>query len=250
MTTMIPVTAPVPAPLVPEPRSLVRRLAPAAVLVAGAVAFFALGLHRYISFETLREHRSELMAFVADHRALAPALFVAIYATATALSVPGGLVLSVTGGFLFGTFLGTAFAVMGATTGAVGVFLIARTALGAVLRRRLTGGALERMAEGFRENAFSYLLFLRLVPLFPFFVVNLAPAFLGVSLRTFVAATLLGIIPGAFVFASVGAGLGDAFEMGGSFSAAGLLTPKVITALVGLAALSLAPIAYKRLKAR
>jgi uncharacterized membrane protein YdjX (TVP38/TMEM64 family) len=139
---------------------------------------------------------------------------------------------------------------MSATTGAVGVFLIARTALGDVLRRRLTGGALERMAEGFRKNAFSYLLVLRLVPLFPFFVVNLAPAFLGVGLRTFLAATLLGIIPGAFVFASVGVGLGEVFEMGESFSAAGLLTPKVIIALVGLAILSLAPIAYKRMVVR
>jgi uncharacterized membrane protein YdjX (TVP38/TMEM64 family) len=198
----------------------------------------------------VREHRSELLAFVAGHGALAPALFIAIYAVATALSLPVGLVLSVTSGFLFGTFLGTAFAVVGATTGAVGVFMIARTALGDVLRRRLTGGVLERMADGFRQNAFSYLLVLRLIPLFPFFVVNLAPAFLGVSLRTFVAATLLGIVPGAFVFASVGTGLGDVFDMGGKFSATGLLTPNVITALVGLAVLALAPVVYKQIWGR
>jgi uncharacterized membrane protein YdjX (TVP38/TMEM64 family) len=221
-----------------------------AVLIAGTVTFFALGLQRYISFDTVREHRSELLAFVAGHGALAPALFIAIYAVATALSLPVGLVLSVTSGFLFGTFLGTAFAVVGATTGAVGVFMIARTALGDVLRRRLTGGVLERMADGFRQNAFSYLLVLRLIPLFPFFVVNLAPAFLGVSLRTFVAATLLGIVPGAFVFASVGTGLGDVFDMGGKLSATGLLTPHVITALVGLAVLALAPVVYKQIWGR
>jgi uncharacterized membrane protein YdjX (TVP38/TMEM64 family) len=211
--------------------------------------FFALGLQRYVSFEALREHRSELMTFVTNHGALAPALFVTVYAAATALSLPGGLVLSVTGGFLFGALFGTGLAVAGATVGAICVFLVARTAFGNVLRRRLGGGALERMADGFRENAFSYLLVLRLVPLFPFFVVNLAPAFLGVPFRTYALATLIGIVPGAFVFASVGAGLGDVFELGGTFSAAGLLTPQIITALVGLAVLSLAPVAYKRLKA-
>lgn len=244
-----PPVAALPSPAAPKPPSIVRRLAPVAGLAAGAALFFALGLQRYVSFEALREHRSDLVTFVADHGALAPALFVAIYAGATALSLPGGLVLSVTGGFLFGTLLGTGLAVIGATLGAVCVFLVARTAFGNVLRQRLGGGALERMAEGFRENAFSYLLVLRLVPLFPFFVVNLAPAFLGVPLRTYALATLIGIIPGAFVFASVGAGLGDVFDMGGSFSATGLLTPRIIGALVGLAVLSLAPVAYKRLKA-
>jgi uncharacterized membrane protein YdjX (TVP38/TMEM64 family) len=252
--TMIVMTPPAPigptSPAKPQPRSLLRRFVPVAVLAAGAVAFFALGLQRYISFDTLRERHSGLLAFVASHGVVAPALFIAIYAAATALSLPVGLVLSVTSGFLFGTILGTAFAVVGATTGATGVFIIARTALGDVLRRRLNGGVLDRMADGFRQNAFSYLLVLRLVPLFPFFVVNLAPAFLGVSTRTFAAATLLGIIPGAFVFASVGTGLGEVFKMGGSFSATGLLTPNIIMALVGLAALALVPVVYKQIWGR
>lgn len=248
LTTAPPIAA-LPSAVGVKPPSLTRRLAPVAALAAGAALFFALGLQRYVSFDALREHRSELMTFVAEHAALAPAFFVALYAAATALSLPGGLVLSVTGGFLFGSVYGTGLVVVGATAGAVCVFLVARTAFGNVLRRRLNGGALERMAEGFRENAFSYLLVLRLVPLFPFFVVNLAPAFLGVSLRTYALATSIGIVPGAFVFASVGAGLGDVFDMGGTFSAAGLLTPKIMTALVGLAVLSLAPVAYKRFKA-
>lgn len=247
--TAPPVAAPAPAPA-SKPGSLTRRLLPVALLAAGAAIFFAFGLQRYASFEALREHRSELVAFVAKHGALAPALFVAIYAAATAMSLPGGLVLSVTGGFLFGTLLGTTFAVAGATIGAIGVFLVAQTAFGDVLRRRLSGGALERMAEGFRENAFSYLLVLRLVPLFPFFVVNLAPAFLGVRLQSYALATLIGIVPGAFVFASVGAGLGDVFEVSGTFSPAELLTPKIGTALVGLAVLSLAPVAYRRFAAK
>ena len=136
-----------------------------------------------------------------------------VYAAVTATSVPGALLLTITGGLLFGTALGTALAVLGATTGATIIFILARSAFGDVLKGR-AGAWVERMAEGFRENAFSYLLVLRLVPLVPFFVVNLVPAFLGVSLRTYVLATLLGIIPGAFVYASVGVGLRDILRVG------------------------------------
>ena len=238
---------PVPAPAASRP--LARRLAPVALLAAGAAAFFALGLHRHLSFEALREHHEELAALVAGNRVLAAVLFVAAYAASTAASVPGGLVLTVTGGLLFGAWLGTALTVLGATAGATALFLVARSALGEGLRGR-AGGAVERLAAGFRAGAFSYLLILRLVPLFPFFVVNLAPAFLGVSLHTYVLATLIGIVPGTFVYASVGAGLGSVFARGGTFSAAGVLTPQVVTALVGLALLALVPVAYKRFKAR
>ena len=242
----------VPAPAAPRPparRSPLRRFLPVVLLGAGAALFFALGLHRHLSFEALREHHAGLARFVAGHAALAAVLYVAAYAASTAASVPGGLVLTVTGGLLFGAWLGTALAVLGATAGATALFLVARSALGEGLRGR-AGGAVERLAEGFREGAFSYLLVLRLVPLFPFFVVNLAPAFLGVSLRTYAAATLIGIVPGSFVYASVGAGLGSVFARGEGFTAAGVLTPQVLTALVGLALLALVPVAYKRLKAR
>ncbi|MGI9502415.1 MAG: TVP38/TMEM64 family protein, partial [Geminicoccaceae bacterium] len=170
-------------------------------------------------------------------------------ALATAVSFPGGGLLSITGGFLFGSILGTAWIVIGATIGAVGIFLAAKTALGDALKAK-AGPWLNKMEEGFRDNAFSYLLVLRLIPVFPFFVVNLVPAFLGVGLRTFTLATFIGIIPGAFVFASVGAGLGSVFDQGESFSPAAALTPEVITALVGLAVLALVPVAYQKWKAR
>jgi uncharacterized membrane protein YdjX (TVP38/TMEM64 family) len=226
-----------------------RRLAPLAA-IGGAVALaFALGLDDYLSFEALREHRGLLMALVHDHAVPATAAFIAIYAAATALSLPGGAVLSIAGGFLFGSVLGTAWIVVGATAGAVGIFLAARTALGDALKAK-AGPWLARLEAGFRENALSYLLVLRLVPLFPFFVVNLVPAFLGVSLRVFTLGTAIGIIPGAFVFASVGAGLGSVFDMGGEVTAAGALTPEVITALLGLAVLSLVPVVYKKTRAR
>lgn len=232
----------------PRP-SLLRRVAPLGLLLAVVGAFFALGLHRTLSFEALREHYGALTAFVEQRAIVAALLFVAVYAGSTAASLPGGLVLTVAGGLLFGTWAGTGLTVIGAKAGATLLFLIARSALGESLRAR-AGGAIERLAEGFREGAFSYLLVLSLVPLFPFFVVNLAPAFLGVSLRTFVLATFVGIVPGTFVFSSVGAGLGSVFSQGGEFSPSGVLTPQIITALVGLALLSLVPVAYRRFRAK
>ncbi len=230
-------------------KGIVRRLLPVAALLIAAVAFFALDLDTYVSFDTVRENHAELKAFVSDNLFLAAALYLAIYAVIVAASVPGALILTITGGFLFGVFLGTALTIVGATLGATGIFLIARSALGDLLRRK-TGGAVARMAEGFREDAFNYLLVLRLIPIFPFFVVNLAPAFLGVTLRTFVVATFIGIAPGTFVYTSVGAGLGSVFARGEEFTARGVLTPEIITALVGLALLALLPVAYRRYRAR
>lgn len=226
-----------------------RRFAPLALIAAAIGAAFAFGLDDYLSFEALKENRAVLTRFVSDHAVLAAMLFIATYAVTTALSLPGGAVLSITGGFLFGTALGTVWVVIGATAGAVGIFLAARTALGDTLKAK-AGPWLAKMEEGFKENALSYLLVLRLVPLFPFFVVNLVPAFLNVPLRTYTLGTALGIIPGTFVYVSVGAGLGSVFEAGGDFSPASVLTPEVVTALVGLSILSLVPVVYKKIKAR
>ena len=250
MTALTPAqTASDPHPHAPSgaPVRSAKRFLPALALAGGLAAFFALGLNRYVSLEAVREHRAGLDAFVAAHVILAGGLFILAYAAATALSIPGALFLTVAGGLLFGTGPGTALTVLGATAGATILFLAARSTLGDALRG-LAGGWVERMAEGFRGDAFSYLLVLRLVPVVPFFIVNLVPAFLGVPLRTYVLATLIGIVPGAFVYASVGAGLGDVLAMGGTFSVSGVLTPKVVTALVGLAVLSLVPVAYKRIK--
>ena len=222
-----------------------KRLAPVAALAAAVAAVFGLGLHDYLSFDALRQNRELLTAFVAEHALLSVAIFIAVYAVSTALSLPGGAILSVTGGFLFGSIFGTVHIVLGATVGAVAIFLAARTALGESLRAN-AGPWLRKMEDGFKENALSYLLVLRLVPLFPFFVVNLVPAVLGVPLRTYVLGTVIGIIPGAFVFASVGAGLGSVFDTTDAFSPASALTPEVITALVGLSVLSLVPVVYKK----
>lgn len=230
-------------------RPLWRRFLPVAALVAATTAVLAFDLHRFLSFEVLREHRAALLDFVAAQRLAAAAAYMALYALTIALSVPSGVILTVAGGFLFGALLGTVYTTLAATVGAAAVFLAARTAFGDALRRR-AGPFVRRMEVGFREDAFSYLLILRLVPLFPFWLVNLVPAFLGVPTRTFVLATLLGIVPGTLVFSTVGAGLGSVFDRGESFSAASVLTPEVVAALVGLALLALVPVAYRRLRAR
>ena len=232
-----------------KPGFSLKGLIPMAALVAGAAAFFVLGLDDYLTFDSLRQNRSLLMAFVDGQGVLAVGLFMGIYALATALSVPGGLILTVTGGFLFGQWLGTIYVVIGASTGAVAVFLIARTALGEALRAK-AGPAVKKMEAGFRENALSYLLVLRLVPLFPFFLVNIVPAFLGVPLRTYALGTFVGIIPGAFVFATVGAGLGSVFDSMREFTPSAALTPEVLAALIGLAVLSVLPVIYKKMRGR
>ena len=225
------------------------RVALVAIFIAGFVAFFAFGLDDYVSFESLREHRAWLQARVHDYGVLAPVIFMALYAAAIAFSVPGGLVMTITGGFLFGNIVGTAYVVVAATIGATGIFLVARTALGEPLRAR-AGPWLARLEAGFQRNAFNYLLVLRIIPLFPFFIINLVPAFLGVPLATYIVATFFGIIPATFVFSSVGAGLDSLFESGKEFSAAGILTPEIILALVGLAVLALLPVAYKKYRSR
>lgn len=226
-----------------------KRWIPVGVLVLGLAAFLILDLGRFLSFETLRQNRVALLDWVETYGVVAALVYMLIYAVATAFSLPGGAVLTITGGFLFGSLWGTVCVVFAATTGATALFLIAKTSFGDALRAK-AGPALQRMQAGFQEGALSYLLVLRLVPLFPFFLVNLVPAFLGVPWRVYVVGTFIGIIPGTFVFATVGAGLGSVFDQGEAFSAAGILTPQIITALVGLAVLALIPVVYKKIKAR
>lgn len=234
-------------PATPDKAGVVKRFAPVAVLAAGFAAFFVLGLDQYLSLEALRDHRAELQAFVADHAVLAVLVFAAVYTAVTAMSFPGATALTVAGGFLFGSLAGTVYVVAAATLGASIIFVIARSAVGDSLRRR-AGPWLAKMEAGFKENAFNYLMVLRLVPLFPFFVVNLVPAFLGVSLRTYVAATLIGIIPGSFVFVSVGAGLGSVLDMAEELTLGNVLTADIVAALLGLSLLSLLPVAYRRVR--
>ena len=225
-----------------------RRLAPVLVLGLGFVLFFAFGLQRYIGFETLQEHRGWLVAQVARNEIMAALAFIALYTLVVAFSIPGGAIMTISAGFLFGTALAACYGVFGGTLGAVCVFMAARTALGESLRAK-AGPALRRMEAGFRASAFSYMLFLRLIPLFPFWLVNLVPAFLGVSLRTYVVATFVGVIPGALVYASLGNGLGAILDAGGEPDLGIVFQPNILLPLLALAVLALAPVAYKKFKA-
>lgn len=225
------------------------RLWPLALLAALALLLYLLGLTDYLSFEALRRERALLLAWVDRYPVLSALSFVLVYAASTALSLPGGAALTLAGGFLFGVVAGAIYATIGATAGAVLVFLIARSALGEPLRAR-AGPWLTRMREGFNRNCLSYLLVLRLVPVFPFWLVNLVPAVLGMPLSTYTLGTLLGIIPGCIVYTSVGAGLGAVFDAGGEPDLALVLEPSILLPLLGLALLSLAPVIYRRLRRR
>lgn len=216
------------------------RLWPVAAVLAILAIGYALGLHRYLTPEALAEQRDTLTGYVDRNPAVSAAAYVLAYAAAVALSFPGATVLTVAGGIMFGWLLGGALAVLAATLGAVGIFLIATTSVGDALASR-AGPRLSRAREGFRENAFGYLLFLRLAPLFPFWLVNLAAALVGMRLATYVAATAIGIVPATFAYAYFGEGLGTAIAGDGD-----VLSPKLFAGLAVLAFAALLPILLKR----
>jgi len=222
-----------------------RRLVPLGLLVVAGIAFIVAGGHKYLSFAALSENRDWLCSLVTSWGIVAALLYVAVYGLLVALSVPGAAVLTIAGGFLFGTWLGALCAVIGATLGATMIFLAARAGLGGLAQR--AGRVAGKVEAGFRADAFNYLLVLRLVPIFPFWLVNLVPALVGVRLTTYVLATFLGIIPGTFVYASIGNGLGDVVE---EPDLRILFKPSVLVPIVGLALLALIPVGYKRWRAK
>jgi uncharacterized membrane protein YdjX (TVP38/TMEM64 family) len=211
------------------------------VLAAGRL----LGLDRHLSIEALAEHRATLSGLVAGNLLAAALAYVAGYTMIVALSVPGAAVLSLAGGFLFGPWLGTGLSVTGATIGATLVFLLARRIFGEDALAR-HGPRAERLAAALRRDAVAYMLVLRLAPLFPFFLVNLVPAFVGVPLAVYVATTFVGILPGAMVYNLAGAGIGTVLDAGGTPSVASVMTPEIVAALSLLALLSLAAIPLRR----
>jgi uncharacterized membrane protein YdjX (TVP38/TMEM64 family) len=210
----------------------------AVAAVAAVIAVRVSPIGQLISLDTLRVYHSSLTEWVAANTVVAVIGYVAIYIAATALSFPGGALLSLTGGFLFGPVFGTLLISVGATTGAVIVFLFARTVFGDQALAKI-GEQQPQLVAGIRRNAWSYLLVMRLIPLFPFFLVNLVAAFVGVSLPTYLLTTIFGILPGSIVYALSGAGLGDVLDRGSNLSVGSVFTPTIIAALVGLSVLSL-----------
>lgn len=185
------------------------RYLPLAVMALAAVAAYALGWHRLLSLEHLAAHYDRLTGAIAGNFWISLLLYMLVYVTIIALSLPGGAAATLAGGLLFGWLWGGSATVIAATLGACIVFWTVKTSLGALLAER-AGPWLARLKAGFEDNALSYMLFLRLVPAFPFFVVNLAPALLGVKFRTYLIGTFFGILPATYAFSYLGAGLGQA----------------------------------------
>jgi uncharacterized membrane protein YdjX (TVP38/TMEM64 family) len=224
------------------------RMLPVFLLAAGFISWFALGLDQIFSFAALGENREDLQQLVENHTYLSGLSFLLVYAICVAFSLPAATLLTMAGGFLFGVISGTFLVVLGATLGATCVFLAAKTAFGDVLKKR-AGPGLQKLEAGFQEDAFSYLLVLRLVPLFPFFVVNIAPAFFGIRLPVFVITTLFGIIPGAMVYASVGNGIGSIFDRGETPDLGIIFEAEVLLPILGLSFLAMVPVIFKRFRA-
>jgi uncharacterized membrane protein YdjX (TVP38/TMEM64 family) len=225
--------------------NLAKRLTLLGAVIGLITLTLVFDLTKYISFETLREHESSLRATAESYPLATALIYIGCYAIVVALSLPGAIWMTLTGGFLFGTLIGGFLAVVGATSGAVILFLLARYVIGDIFRARY-GPRLAAFEAGFNRNAFSYLLSMRLVPLFPFFLVNLAAALLQVSLRVFFITTFLGIMPGAFVFASIGNGVSFVIQSGSEPDLSLATQPVVIFPLIGLAVLTLVPVVLRR----
>lgn len=231
-----------------QQNELIRRLPLIAIVVVAIVGAFTLG--DYLSFDALRENRETLIAYRDANYLVSVLAFIAIYIVIVGFSLPGATIATLTGGFLFATFPGALYNIIGATTGATLIFLAAKWGLGERLAAKMeaSDGAVKRIKDGIDENQWSVLFLMRLVPAVPFFVANLIPALVGVPLFRFVITTFLGIIPGAIVYTSVGAGLGEVFERGETPNLGIIFEPEILLPILGLSALAALPIILKVFK--
>lgn len=238
---------PDPTPDAKTPRAL-RRLP---IVVIGAAAVLgALTLGDVLSFEALAARRDDLATLRAAHPVATAAGFVLAYTAIVALSLPGAAIASLAGGFLFGTLLGTPLNVLAATLGAVAIFLAARMGFGNRLAARMDAseGRIRRLKAAIDANQWEALFVMRLVPVVPFFLANLLPAMFGVPLHRFVVTTALGIVPGALVYTSLGAGLGEVFAAGSAPDLGIIFAPHILLPLLGLAALAALPAVIRALR--
>jgi uncharacterized membrane protein YdjX (TVP38/TMEM64 family) len=226
----------------------VKRYAPLAVLVLVAAAVLFSGVGDYLRLDALSANEAALRAFVEERLILALVVFIAVYALATAISIPGGLILTLAGGFLFGTWLGGAATVIGATIGAVAVFYAVRTSFGESLRRRAeaSGGRLKTIIDGVAAGAFGYILTLRLIPVMPFWFVNVAAGLAHAPTGAYTLATLIGILPATFIYSGIGAGIGELVARGEAPDLQAVLAPQVLLPLVALGLLTLATTIYRQ----
>ena len=222
-----------------------RRFVPLVILLAVVIAIWMSGVTDQLSWANLARYQSGLLDWVARNGALAAGLYVVTYAVAVAVSLPQAAILTLTGGLLFGALLGGALAVIGATAGAVGLYLVARSAIGDSLAAR-GGPFLRKLRDGLQRDGFLYLLSIRLIPVFPFWLVNLGAALGGIRLVPYAAATLIGIAPATFILASIGSGISTILASGGTPDISVLLSFPVLGPLVALALLSLLPVVWRQ----
>jgi len=211
------------------------------------VLFFVTGLYRYVSLSALQQHHQILFDWISQHILLAVLLFIAAYIVAVAISIPGATILTIAGGFLFGIIGGSLLVILSATIGALVTFVAVRTALADILRQKV-GKRVQKMEKSFRNNAVSYMLFLRLVPVFPFWLINIAAGALDVRFSTYTWTTLVGIVPGSVVYVAVGNGMSEVIAHSNQIDLRIIFQPVILVPLVGLAILSLIPIVYHRFK--
>lgn len=223
-----------------------RRLIPLLVVLGAAILGFVF-LRDYLSFTALTENREALEAYRDRNYPLTVFVFIAAYVVIVAFSLPGATVATLTGGFLFGLFPGVFFNIIGATVGATGIFLAAKTGLGDRMAARMDAstGRLNKLKRELDGAQWSILFVMRLVPAVPFFVANLLPALVGVPLYRFVVSTFFGIMPGALVYTSVGDGLGAVFDRGETPDLGIIFEPRILLPILGLAALALLPVVLR-----
>ncbi|MEL7127296.1 MAG: TVP38/TMEM64 family protein [Pseudomonadota bacterium] len=229
----------------PRKPALLRNLPVIGILLVAVIGFFT--LRDYLSFQTLADNREALIAFRDDNYLLTALALIAVYVLVVAFSLPGASIATLTSGFLFGPVFGAIFSVLSATIGATIIFLAARHGFGETLGARMEAskGTIKKIKDGIDENQWSMLFVIRLVPVVPFFVANLVPAFMQVPLHRYVISTFFGIMPGSVVYTSVGAGLGEVFARGETPNFGIIFEPHVLLPILGLAALSLLPVVVK-----
>ena len=226
-----------------------RRMLPFAILLLGLAVFFALGLNRQLSLQTLSGNEAELTAWVAANSVVAALTFVAAHTSVVAFSLPASVVMAAASGFLFGVWEGALLSMVGTTIGSIILFFAARSAFYDLFRAR-AGAAVARLEEGFRRDGFSYLVFLRLVPIFPSWLVTIVTALLGMRPAVFIPGTFIGIVPGCFVFAGIGADFGLLFRNGQTPDLGAIFQVRTLLPLLGLGVLALLPVLYRRWRRR
>lgn len=231
-----------------EKLATVKRYVPLALLAVALAAILLSGGTRFLSLDALQANDAALRGFVAENLAVGLLLFALVYALVTAVSIPGALVLTLAGGYLFGTWLGGMATLIGATAGATAVFFAVRTSLGESLRRRAeaSGGRLKGIVDGVAAGAFGYILTLRLIPLVPFWLVNVAAGIAYAPPGAYVLATFVGIMPATFIYSGIGAGIGSLVERGEAVDLNSLATPQVLLPLIALGLLSLGATLYRQ----